>query len=433
MLLPKKGGKINITTTILVITDLMKPILIKLLPISFLRKVKSHLVNSSMKKLVTEPNYLPFAREAHADGVNLIGYIQGEIGLGQSCRLVAESLAASKVGFTIYNYSQVSAMRMGDDSWNYKVTNTTPYNINIIHINPYELPLAYFRIGNSVWDRRYNIAFWLWELESFPDEWKLAVNLVDEIWTPSEFVSSSIRKITNKPVRTVPYAVKTPICGTYTRTDFNLPDDKVLFLCMYDCNSTMSRKNPIGAIDAYKQAFFGTDKNVGLVVKVNNSQQSDLDDIKEAISTCSDVFIISEALSKEQVNALIACVDVYVSLHRAEGFGLVPMEAMFLGTPVIATNWSANTEFMNNDVACMVDYTLTSITQDSGPYKAGNRWAEPKIVHAAEYMKKLAVDTGLRDSLAEKARFHVMEHFAPERADRIIRSRIEEIYRKATV
>jgi len=411
----------------------MKPILTKFLPISLLRKVKRQLANSAMKKLESESNYLPFNRKAHNDGINLIGYIQGEIGLGQSCRLVAQGLEAAGLDFTVYNYSKVSAIRMTDSSWTHKTTNSTPFNINLIHINPYELPLAFSRIGKEVWDERYNIAFWLWELGVFPKEWEPAINLVDEIWTPSEFVSNSIRRVTDKPVKTIPYAVTTPNYGHYSRDDFNLPYNKILFLCMYDCSSTMTRKNPIGVINAYEQAMSGDDEDVGLVVKINNAQQSEVDELKRALSSCSNVFIISDVLDKEQVNALIACVDVCVSLHRAEGFGLVPMEAMFLGTPVIATNWSANTEFMNNDVACMVDYTFVYITEDSGPYKAGNQWAEPNISHAADYIKKLSLDEELREQLAERAKVHIAEHFAPDKAAMMINSRIEEIYREATV
>jgi len=195
----------------------------------------------------------------------------------------------------------------------------------------------------------------------------------------------------------------------------------------------MSRKNPQGVINAYEQAISEDEEDVGLVVKINNAQQSEIDELKMALSSCSNVFIISDVLDKEQVNALISCVDVYISLHRSEGFGLVPMEAMFLETPVIATNWSANTEFMNNDVACMVDYTFVNITEDSGPYKAGNRWAEPNISHAAEYIKKLSIDGQLRRQLAERAKVHIVEHFAPDKAAVMINSRIEEIYREAAV
>ena len=423
--------RINIAAAVMRFSEKIRPFLVKILPINLLRKIKKNMVNSSMAELDSDIGYTQFIADAHPDGVNLIGFIRGEIGLGQSCRLVASGLQASGLDFTVYNYEQVSAMRFSDHSWDYKITDTTPYNINLIHINPYELPLAYFRIGRTIWDERYNIAFWLWELERFPSQWEQMLKLVDEIWTPSEFSSDSIRKVTDKPVRTIPYALANLDCGTYRREHFDLPDDKFLFLCLYDCNSFIKRKNPMAAISAFKRAFSRDDRNVGLVIKVNNPQKKDLHAIRKELFGFANVYIIAEVMDKTKVNALISCVDTYVSLHRSEGFGLVPAEAMLLGTPVIATNWSANTEFMNNDVACMVDYVFITIEEDHGPYEAGNRWADPDIEQAAGYMRKLYEDKEFHRNISAKAQSYIKEKLAPEHAAELITKRISEIIQQA--
>ena len=417
----------KIISLIIKITDSIKPYLIKLLPIRLLRLIKRAMVSSAMERL-GESSFLPFERSAFADGVNLIGFIRGEIGLGQSCRLVAAGLEASGIDFTVYNYEQTSAMRFNDHTWEHKIIDTTPYNINLIHINPYELPLAYLQLGSDVWNRRYNIAFWLWELEEFPAEWENSIKLADEIWTPSEFASSSIRAVTNKPVHTVPYPISAEVDDQITRETFSLPPETFLFLCMYDCNSTMERKNPMGAIRAYKQAFSREEPGMGLVVKVNNPQQRDLDILRGELEGYSNIYIISDIMDKPKVNALIACVDVYISLHRSEGFGLVPAEAMFLGTPVIATNWSSNTEFMNSDVSCMVDYEFVTIQKDIGPYKKGNRWADPDIAQAAKYMKKLYSEPEYHQQLAKDAKAHIGNILSAERCAGLMRRRIAEIY-----
>lgn len=415
-----------LTRIVFTILEKARPVLVKLLPIKLLRSVKKQMVESAVSS--TSLELLPFLPDVYPQGVNLVGYIQGEIGLGQSCRLVAQGLQATGLDFVIYNYQQVSAMRFKDNSWTHKITSTTPYNINILHINPYEMPLAFMRMGRQLWDKRYNIAFWLWELENFPPEWENAFSLVDEIWTPSEFVSQSIRKATTKPVKTIPYALAMPECGGYTREHFGLPNDKTLFLCMYDCNSTMERKNPMGVIRTFKQAFSGDDNGVGLVIKVNNPQKQDLQLLKAELEGYPNTWLIPEVLDKAEVNALIASADVFVSLHRAEGFGLVMAEAMLLGTPVITTNWSSNTEFMNSNVACMVDYNLITIQQDYGQYKAGNRWADPNIKQAADFMKKLNASEAFRAELAAKAKAHIQEHLSPDKAAVLIKDRITEIY-----
>ncbi|MCL1883470.1 MAG: glycosyltransferase family 4 protein [Defluviitaleaceae bacterium] len=418
------------TILIMNISQKMKPILVKLLPIEVLRKIKKRVVNNAAAKMNAHEQ-LPFERRAFPDGVNLVGYVRGEIGLGQSCRLVAGGLSAAEIPFTIFNYEQVSAIRQTDDTWLHKITDTTPFNVNIFHINPYELPLAFIRLGVNMWSKRYNIVYWLWELEKFPRDWENALLLADEIWTPAEFVSESIRGVTDKPVHTIPYALTVPQCGDYCRDFFNLPADKLLFLCMYDCNSTMERKNPLGAIAAYKKAFAAGGKETGLIIKVNNPQAKELQRLQSELAGYSNVYIIAKVLDKPQINALIACADVYISLHRAEGFGLVPAEAMLLGTPVVATNWSANAEFMTTDVACMVDYKLINIEKDCGHYKAGNRWADPDIHQAAEFLQKLHADEDFRNNLAKKAKAQITKQFHPAIITQLMRNRLSEIYNEA--
>ena len=97
------------------------------------------------------------------------------------------------------------------------------------------------------------------------------------MWTPSEFISQNLRKYTDKPVYTLPYSVTAPADAAYDRDYFHLPKDRFLFLMMYDSGSGMVRKNPLGAIEAFKQAFDRGNKQVGLVIKMNRSEQSEKD------------------------------------------------------------------------------------------------------------------------------------------------------------
>ena len=421
-------GKTKFFGFVLRFAQKFKPLLVWLFPIRFLRGIKRSMVGSVMDNLNRDAGTGIFERAKYPDGVNLIGYVRIETGLGESCRLVANSIEMAKIPFTVYDYKPVGAISFNDASLSHKVTNTTPYNINIIHIHTYELPLAYIQLGKEVWDCRYNIGYWVWEAETFPQEWENAFLLVDEIWTPSEFASKSIRKATSKPVFTMPCGIKTPECGNFGRDDFGLPGDKFLFLCMYDSTSMFERKNPLGAIEAYKLAFKDNSGDTGLVIKINNAEQKDITCINESLAGYPNIYILTGTFDRIRANALIASVDVYVSLHRAEGFGLVMAEAMLLGVPVIATNWSSNTEFMDGAVACMVDYGLTELKTDIGPFKKGTRWADPNPAHAAEYMVKLYGDATFRSELAKKAKSHAKEHLAPERTAALFKKRLEEIY-----
>jgi glycosyltransferase involved in cell wall biosynthesis len=113
------------------------------------------------------------------------------------------------------------------------------------------------------------------------------------------------------------------------------------------------------------------------------------------------------------VYALEASCDVFLSMHRSEGFGLGLAECMYLGKPVVGTDWSGNTEFMRADNSCPVRYELVKLDRDYGPYRKGQTWAEPDPEHAAWYLRKLADDASYRERIAEAGRRTVREELSP--------------------
>lgn len=415
-----------IAKIILNITNKLKPILLKVLPYKLLRNLKGKMISNSFKKLnkIDISSYKP---EKYPFGINLIGNIKAETGLGQSCRLLANQLEHADIPFMIYHYDQLGNIRTDDNSWDYKISNKLMYGINMIHINPHEMGLAFMQLSQECWNDRYNIAFWLWELEEFPEEWIPCFHVIDEVWTPSEFISTCIRKKTSLPVKTIPYHVVVDIKKEYSREYFQLPKDAFLYLMMYDSGSIMERKNPLGVLETFKKVFQKNDKKVGLVIKIGNYGAEDIEAISRILDGYTNVYFIKEVLDKDQVNSLIKQVDVFVSLHRAEGFGLVLAESMLLGTPTIATNWSSNIEFMNSDVACMVDANMISIEKDIGPFKKGNKWADPDLNQAAFYMKKLYEDRDFYQDIARRAKSYVKEKLSMEHSTQLIKKNIEEI------
>lgn len=403
----------------------LKPVLFRVLPISFLRAIKKRMINRNFQQL-EQLQLLPYNPALYPMGFNLIGSIRAETGLGQSCRIVANELKQSGYPMLIYNYIQVGRIVQSDTSWDSYIKPECQYNINIIHINPHELGVAYMQLDRRVWDGRYNIGFWLWELEEFPDEWLPCLRYMNEIWTPSEFISRAIRKKTSLPVYTIPYNIETKTEAGCTRKSFNLPSETFLFLMMYDNNSISERKNPLGVIQAFKQAF-QKKENVGLVIKINSPEKQEMECLKAALEGCTNIYFITEILEKKKVNSLIQCVDVVVSLHRAEGFGLVLAEAMQLGTPTIATNWSSNIEFMNEEVAYMVKYKLVQLTEDYGPFKKGQRWAEADLEDASIGMKKLYEDKEYYEHISKAAKKYINEKLNINHITKLIQKRMIEI------
>jgi glycosyltransferase involved in cell wall biosynthesis len=122
-----------------------------------------------------------------------------------------------------------------------------------------------------------------------------------------------------------------------------------------------------------------------------------------------------------------AC-DAFVSLHRSEGFGLAVAECMYLGKPVISTDWSATAEFIDATNGCPVRYTLTQLRESHGPYEAGQTWAEPDVAHAAEWMQQLIADPGLVSRIGRAARETIESRFSPAVVGARYRSRLEELF-----
>jgi glycosyltransferase involved in cell wall biosynthesis len=348
-------------------------------------------------------------------GVNLIGYARAEMGIGESCRIAAKSMDAAELSFGILNFTGTNSARMTDTSWIHKEINKPIYNVNVFHINAEQMMEIYAHYGNGIFQNKYNIGFWHWELPDFPDEWLESFNLVNEIWAPSSFVVDSISMKSPVPVVKIPHGIEVSITTLRTRAFFNLPENTFLFLTMYDINSYQQRKNPQGSITAFKLAFDPNDLSVGLVIKVNTfkSDTNELKLVYDIIQDYKNIYVIKETLSRDETNALINVTDCYISLHRSEGFGLGLAEAMYLGKPAIGTNWSSNTDFMSNTNSCLVNYNLINVGRDQGPYKAYQQWADPDVEHASFFMKKLARDTDYYKIIAKNGERDIKQNFSP--------------------
>lgn len=419
---------------VLRLTENLKPVLMKMIPNEILRSTKRKFLNKDIAKLAKYKKEA-FHPTAFKQGVNLIGDISADTGLGESCRTVAADLYNIQFPFSIYDFQLSATVSRSNQKWKNSISDILPYNINIIHINAHEMGISLKKIGYArLLDRRYNIAFWSWELEDFPREWIGCIEAVDEIWTPSEFTSSSIRKITTKPVNTIPHFILLDYDATYfNRAYFQLPEDKFLYLILYNSGSVEERKNPISAIKAYIEAFRGNEDGVGLVIKAGDIRKEELDHLKEMLSEMKHVFYITKNLTRIEIYSLIHEVDVYVSLHRAEGFGLVLAEAMMLNTPVIATGWSGNMEFMDESTACIVDYKLVQTKTSKAGFSKDSYWAEPSVQTATNYMKKLKEDTDYYKQIQKNAYEYVSTKLDPKQIGNRMKKRLLEIIKNNEV
>ncbi len=361
-------------------------------------------------------------------GVNIIGYVRSEHGVGQSPRLSSVALQAVGQPHVLIDFNIGNPNRTNDTSLEHLIAEHPRYPVNVFHINADQMPVACRNLPPDFLRNRYNIGFWHWELPELPDMFLDGFQGLDEVWVPTSFVHDAVSKKSSVPVIKIPHAIQFSV-SPCSRSDFGLPDNQFLFLTMYDFSSYQERKNPKGALDAFDRAFDRKDNRIALVIKTQNSHHHPqaLEELQAWLEGRENVVWLDQTLTRQEVYNLESLCDCYLSLHRSEGFGLGPAEAMYLGKPVIATNWSGTTEFMRQDNSLPVNYELIPIEQSIGVYERGQIWANPDIEHAAQLMRKVADDRELCQRIGLAAQQSIHTELSPLRIGKMQQERLNFI------
>ncbi|MFB2773090.1 glycosyltransferase [Pelatocladus sp. BLCC-F211] len=363
-------------------------------------------------------------------GVNISGYVNSEFGLGEGVRGTIRAVEAAGIPFVINNCTFNTMHRKMDSSYT-DFSDENPYPINIIQVNVDMINTFISSTSPEYFQNKYNIGFWAWELPEFPKEWLSAFNLFNEIWTYSSYCVDAIAPTSPIPVIKVMPSISLPQ-PSISKQSLGLPDNKFIFLFIFDFCSVFERKNPLAIIKAFQQAFGKDHQNVQLVIKFSNSKYfpEKLKQLKDSIKDFQNIQLIDDYLLKEELNALIYHCDCYVSLHRSEGFGLTMAEAMYYGKPVIATAYSANLDFMNINNSFLVKYSLVTITEDYGSYKKGNLWAEPDINHAAYLMQYVFNNYEDAKQIGKKASEYIKSVLSPKVIGEKIKNRLAHVMQR---
>jgi glycosyltransferase involved in cell wall biosynthesis len=361
-------------------------------------------------------------------GINLIGYIQAEMGLGEVLRNLMAAIIESKAPFLIRK-TKFQLKNRQENSNDFKQEDNCKYQINVIGINPdllYRLPLW---LKYEEWGQRFNIGYWFWELENFPKEWSYACSIIDEVWVNSDFVAHSVRQV-HPNVFKIPFSIGFTDPPHYLNRDyFGLSKSGKLFLFSYDFNSSAARKNPEGVICAFKKAFTSEIDDAFLIIKsINGDNNIDrFKEIKKGLCDDSRIIWIDNYLTSDEMRGLISVIDCYVSLHRSEGLGLGMAEAMYLGKPVIATAYSGNLEFMNVENSFLVPYRMVPVEDGEYLYGRNQRWAEPDLDVAAKFMKNVYENPRLGSEIGLVASKYIKKYHSTEVSSKAILGRYEAI------
>jgi glycosyltransferase involved in cell wall biosynthesis len=351
-------------------------------------------------------------------GFNLIGYTSAPFGIGVAARNTVTILEHCGYDVAVLDLP-LEGGRTGIDHAcdRLRIPEGTrlPHAITLFHVNPRAISAIF--AAEPAWlpeEPRFTAAIPFWELPTLPDSWISALQQVDLALCPSRFIENTFAATLPGPkpvVRHFPQTAFLPKGVEQSRARFGLPEKGILFALSFDAASDFDRKNPWAAIEAFGSAFT-QGENAYLVIKVTDTLPSPesraaLARLRRSVAPNSAIIIREDPMTYAEVLSLYASCDAYVSLHRSEGLGLGPLEAMLLGKPVIATGWSGNMEFMNDSNACLVGAAIVEVT--SPVYKAllsGKPavWAEPSVEDAVVWMKRLYAEEGLRKETGERAR-----------------------------
>jgi glycosyltransferase involved in cell wall biosynthesis len=362
-------------------------------------------------------------------GLNIIGYLRSEMGIGESVRCSVKSARAAGVPVRLKSIDAGAQYRLKDLTAGDEDTHF-PYAINLFHANADQSTAMLSQLGDGFTKGKYNIGFWHWELEEFPERWLASFDYFNEVWTPSAFCQDAIGRKSPVPVIRIPHAIHVEAPRALERSAFGIPEGSFKFLAIFDLLSVLERKNPLAIIEAFTRAFRAAD-TCHLVLKVNHARQR-MDQYAKIVNACAGlpVTIIDQTIDRPDLNALVQRCDCIVSLHRSEGFGLPLAEAMYLGKPVIATAYSGNMDFTTAENAFLVRYKLVPVPPGCEPYDAGLLWAEPDLASAVEQMKTAYAYPELRAAKAAQGQDFVRRQLSPGAVGNLMKQRVELLARR---
>ena len=348
-------------------------------------------------------------------GVALIGYAKGELGMGEHVRMSAAAFSLQEIPFAIYDYGWRLGSRQKANLLDVPMVDKPLFSVNLFHLNAHEMPAFFRQVGRSFFEGHYNILYPFWELPKWPESWVPVLDMVDEVWAPTRFIEKALLDVSPVPVKYMPVGLNPDAPLGLSRSDFSLPEKDFLFLFSFDFFSFIQRKNPIAAVRAFLMAFPDPKERVGLVIKVMNvdAQHPEWTRIQELVSADTRVHFIFETLDRRALMDLYKVTDAYVSLHRSEGLGLGPMEAMYFGKPVIVTNFSGSNDFATKENALLVDYELIPVGEGDYFKPEGQYWAEPCVEQASGHMRRVFDDPSYARELGERASDSITLGFGP--------------------
>lgn len=258
------------------------------------------------------------------------------------------------------------------------------------------------------------------ETDGIPAQWLLYMRAMDAIVTYSKFNVETFRNSgVNVPIHIVPHGVDVNRFrpeGAVIDSLHKRIAGRFAFGSNFDWGD---RKNPTALLSAYYNAFTNRD-NVVLVLKVYHQYpiEKSMETVKNNIAAIKQglfanrsdlppVLLVTDIIRSVDMPAFYRTLNAYVLVSRGEGWSLTHTEAMSTGLPTVGTNWSGNTEFMDDSNSWLIDYTLEKIKDEQVahiPHYRSQSWASAKVSHLTEVMRVIYRNDAAVKAKAAKAR-----------------------------
>ncbi len=296
-------------------------------------------------------------------------------------------------------------------------------------------------------DALYHVGRTMFETDRIPADWVTCCNGMDEVWVPSQFNVDTFANsgVLRDKLVVIPGAVDENLFDPAKQTPLPLPNAaKFNFVSVFEWSG---RKAWDVLLAAYLREFSAAD-DVCLHLRTYLFGHPDVDprDTLEPLirdfaaslglgnKALPRIQLLTEQIPTRDLPRLYLAADCVVVPSRGEGWGRPMHEAMAMGRPVIATGWSANTEFMNGDNSYLLDYELVEVAGVE-PYLKhylGHRWAQPSEKHLRELMRRVKENPAEAAAKGAKARAHVTKHFSRAAVAEKVMQRLDVIERKFT-
>lgn len=331
---------------------------------------------------VPKPCWLRAGGRDRPRGVDLFGYLLSEIGLGEAARLLAGALDAAGIPANLVNLPL--AGRQAESVLAERIADHGGHALALTVSSAMEIPAFAARACRG----QENVHYTYWELPSVPQAWRQMFDGFDSYWAPTAFVRDMLMSVQRRPVHLVPQPVLLPPAPPPPPSRGPLR-----VLTMFDYDSYVVRKNPHAAIAAFCAAFPAGTEDVELVVKARGRGPSDgRDAIARLAAQDRRVRLVDRTISRGELDALTESCDVFMSLHRSEGFSLGCAEALALGKAVVATDFGGTRDFVMPQTGYPVRYREVAVRAEDYPGGGSSHWAEPDIEHAAAILRAIYDD-----------------------------------------